>query len=70
MRVEMTDSGTSMLSASAMDANRVDVDASSNGLKRNLEHLEARGSIILRSKAEVCQLYSDKTSTPCNVVTN
>lgn len=47
MRVETTESGTLMFSAAAMEARRVDVDASSRGLKRNLEHREARGSIIL-----------------------
>ena len=44
----MTASGMLMFSAEAIDARRVEVEASSSGLKRNFEHREARGSIILQ----------------------
>ena len=47
MSVSMTVSGTSMFSALAMEASRAEVEASSSGLKRNFEHREARGSMIL-----------------------
>ena len=57
MRVEITVSGTSMCSATAMEVSRAEVDASSSGLKRNLEHLDARGSIILKRNLQVHETF-------------
>lgn len=47
MSVEMTEGSRRICSAVAIWERRVEVDVESNGVKRNLEHREARGSIIL-----------------------
>lgn len=48
MRAEITVSDTGTFSAFAISVRRAEVDVGSRGLKRNLEHRDARGSMILR----------------------
>lgn len=48
MSVAMTGAGTAMFSADAIDASRAEVEASSSGLKRNLEQRDASGSMMLQ----------------------
>jgi hypothetical protein len=50
MSVEMTEGSRGMCSAAAIWKSRVDVDFESSGVKRNFEHRDARGSIILLSQ--------------------
>ena len=52
--VEMTEGSRMMCSAVAIWNSRAEVDAESSGVKRNLEHRDARGSIILLSQH--CQM--------------
>jgi hypothetical protein len=47
MSVEMTEGSRGMCSAVAIWDRRAEVEVESSGVKRNLEHREARGSIIL-----------------------
>ena len=48
MRASMASGEMGTFSAEAICARRVEVEIESRGLKRNLEHREARGSMILR----------------------
>lgn len=50
MSVSRTSELRSTFSEDAMYASRAEVDAVSRGLKRNLEHREARGSMILQDE--------------------
>jgi hypothetical protein len=49
MRVSMTFESIVILSAEAMYDNLSDADSESRGVKRNFEHRDARGSMILCS---------------------
>lgn len=67
MSVEMTDGSRGMCSAAAIWERRAEVEVESSGVKRNLEHREARGSMILlfqhRQGLYLSARYTDVDST-------
>ena len=49
MRASMTFEPIVIFSVEAMNDNLIDADSESSGVKRNFEHRDARGSMILYS---------------------
>lgn len=67
MRAEMTALFTGTCSTVAMCSRRSLADEESRGLKRNFEHRDARGSMILGAGIEPEQIVRG-AGVPCNVV--